>query len=110
MKQPTDQPAPHQTLDEIADEAIGARQMLPTRTRCEELDMLLRAAIEGILPQVRDQVGQATEGSRQWYQLRRIVEDTDDILGDSLGSGLVSAAIQVGRLATAYRALAVVAP
>lgn len=105
MNHPTDRAAPGQTLDSLIDEAIGARQMLPPYQRCEELDMLLRAAIEGILPAVRAEAGQAVERSRNWYRMRHILEDVDAVLQESLGSGLMSAAIQVGRLAEQCRRL-----
>jgi hypothetical protein len=105
MAKPTDRTATRQTLDELIDEAIGARQMLPPYGRCRELDMLLRAAIEGVLPAVRDAAGQAVERTRRWYALRHLLEDVDEVLQESLGSGLMSAAIQVGRLAEQCRRL-----
>lgn len=105
MSKPRDRTAPHQTLDSLIDEALGAKRMLPPYQRCEELDMLLRAAIEGILPTVRAEAEQAVERSRNWYELRHLLEDVDEALGEGLGSGLMSAAIQVGRLAEQCRRL-----
>lgn len=105
MNHPTDRAAPGQTLDSLIDEALGAKRMLPPYQRCEELDMLLRAAIEGILPAVRAEADQAVERSRNWYHLRHLLEDVDEVLQESLGSGLKSAAIQVGRLAEQCRRL-----
>jgi len=105
MNHPTDRAAPGQTLDELIDEALGARQVLLPIQRCQELDMLLRAAIEGVLPTVRAEAGQAVERTRGWYELRHLLEDVDEVLRESLGSGLLSAAIQVGRLAEQCRRL-----
>jgi hypothetical protein len=106
MKQPTDQPATDQTLASLIDEAIGARQMLPRRERCEELDRALRDRVAQLLPSVEERAGAAVERTREWYRLRAIVDDSREILNAGLGHGLLSAAIQVGRLAEQCQALA----
>jgi hypothetical protein len=105
MHHPTDQPARDQTLDALIDEALGACQMLPPYDRCLELDRQLRAAIGELVPAVQAQVGQLTAFSRDWHRLDGILEDTRDVLSDGLGSGLLSAAIQLAALGRQARAL-----
>jgi hypothetical protein len=61
--------------------------------------MLLRAAIKGLLPTVREEARRTVERQRRWYQLRHLIEDVEEVLAADLGSGLLSAAIQLGRLA-----------
>ena len=99
MPQPTDEPATDQTLDELIDEAYGAKQILPTYERCLHLDDALRAAIDRLLPDVEARAAAAVRGSRDWYELPRILDDARDTLAGTLGHGLLSAAIQVDRLA-----------
>jgi hypothetical protein len=106
VPQPTDQPAPDQTLDALIDEAIGARQMLPRRERCEELDHALRDRVAQLLPSVEARASAAVERTREWYRLRAIVGEAQETLDAGLGHGLLSAAIQVGRLAEQCQALA----
>ncbi|MEU9470390.1 DUF6415 family natural product biosynthesis protein [Streptomyces avermitilis] len=106
MTQPTDQPATHQPLDSLINEAFGARQVLPRRERCEELNQLLRAAIGDLIPAIQEQARQLPEYSRDWYRLTGIVEDTRDVLRGGLGHGLLSAAIHLSALARQARSLA----
>ncbi|MFI6491193.1 DUF6415 family natural product biosynthesis protein [Streptomyces sp. NPDC050564] len=106
MNQPTDQPATDQTLADLIDEAIGAKQVLLPYARCQELDEALRAAIAAILPAVQQELGGLKKYSRDWYQVTHVLADTDEVLAEGLGSGLLSAAIQVGRLAEQCRFLA----
>ncbi|MFD6552789.1 DUF6415 family natural product biosynthesis protein [Streptomyces sp. NPDC058398] len=106
MPQPTDQPATDQTLTSLIDEAIGARQMLPRRERCEELDRALRDRVAQLLPSVEVRADAAVERTREWYRLRAIVGEARETLDAGLGHGLLSAAIQVGRLAEQCQALA----
>lgn len=105
MPQPTDQPATDQSLDSLIGEAFGARQVLPPYERCEFLDKALRAAIERLLPEVETRAGRAVERSREWYALRVILDDVRETLDGGLGNGLLSAAIQVDRLAQACQRL-----
>ena len=106
MNQPTDQPATDPTLADLIDEAIGARRMLPPYACCQELDEALRAAILALLPGVQQELGGLTRYSRDWYHITHILADTREVLAEGLGHGLLSAAIQVGRLAEQCQVLA----
>jgi hypothetical protein len=105
MAQPTDQPATDQTLDSLIGEAFGAKRMLPPYERCLHLDQALRAAIDELLPEVDERAGRAVERSREWYALRNLLDDVRETLAGDLGHGLLSAAIQVDRLAQACQRL-----
>jgi hypothetical protein len=99
VAQPTDQPATDQTIGSLISEAIGARQMLPPYDRCIDLDRQLRDHLAHLLPHVQERAADAPVRSREWYRLQGLVDDAQDVLNAGLGHGLLSAAIQVGRLA-----------
>lgn len=105
MQQPTDRTAARQTLDQLTDEAISARQVLLPYERCVELNRLLRAAIGDLYLAAQEQARQLPAHGRDWHRVHNALADTDDVLADDLGSGLLSAAIQLGALARAARSL-----
>lgn len=105
MKQTTDQPATDQTLDSLVDEALGARQMLPPYERCIQLNQALRAAIGDLYLRAQEELGRLPEHGREWHQVHNALDDTDSVLADGLGHGLLSAAIHLGALARQARAL-----
>jgi hypothetical protein len=80
--------------------------MLPPYSRCLDLDRQLRGQLAGMLPAVEERAAQARERTREWYRLRSIVDDARETLDAGLGEGLLSAAIQVGRLAEQCQTLA----
>ncbi|MEV0556170.1 DUF6415 family natural product biosynthesis protein [Streptomyces sp. NPDC050597] len=106
MNHPTDRAARQQTLDSLIDEAIGARQMLPPYERCVELNQALRAAIGDLYLNAQEEARKLPEHSRGWRSVHNTLADADDVLAEDLGSGLLSAAIQLGALARTARALA----
>ncbi|UPZ27585.1 DUF6415 family natural product biosynthesis protein [Streptomyces sp. LRE541] len=110
MTQTTDQHTDRQTLDALIEEAVGARQMLPPYERCVELNRLLRAAIGDLYLAAQERLGQLPEHRRDWHRVRNALADTDAVLADNLGSGLLSAAIHLGDLARQARTLATVNP
>lgn len=99
VNHPTDQPAPHQTLDALITEAFAATRVLPTIRRCEELDRELRAQIERLVPIVQAQADHINRGEPDWYSRQRLLDNTTDALAEDLGSGLMSAAMHVQALA-----------
>ncbi|MFR9796861.1 DUF6415 family natural product biosynthesis protein [Streptomyces sp. MS06] len=106
MRQPTDQPAAHQPLDDLIDEGLAAAGMLPTRERCEELNERLRAELHRLMPLVQRRTDRLDRGSTDWYARQTLLDQTRTLLEDDLGPGLRSAAFHVHDLARACRALA----
>jgi hypothetical protein len=104
MTQPTDQPAPHQTLDALISEAFGATRDRPPPERCEELNRQLRAEIGHLHLAAREAQAGEEEYSRDWWRLRNVLLDTDYVLAEELKTGL-SAAIHLGALARQAQAL-----
>lgn len=104
MTNPTDQPAPHQTLDALIAEAFGAARTYPARERIEEINRLLRAVIGDLHLAAREARAGCEEYSRDWWRLRNVLLDTDYVLAEDLGDGL-SAAIHVAALARQAQAL-----
>jgi hypothetical protein len=104
VTQPTDQPAAHQTLDALIEEAFGAARTYPPRARVEEINRLLRARLGDLHLAAREAQAGCEEYSRDWWRLRNVLLDTDYVTEQELGEGL-SAAIHLGALARQVQAL-----
>jgi hypothetical protein len=105
MANPTDQPAPHQTIDDLIVEAVTAPRSFPRRERCAELDHALRVAIGDRYLVVQERLKEQAEYTRGWWRIRNVLDDVDGALAGDLGSGLMSAALHVAELARQTRAL-----
>jgi hypothetical protein len=105
VNHPTEPAAREQTLDALIIEAHGARQILPRRERCEELDRQLRTAIAHLRQAAIAQADTLEQRSRGWYRIYGVLDATEDALAGGLGDGLLSAAIHVGELARQAQAL-----
>lgn len=95
---------PQQSVDadEIAhliDEALGATGILPPMARLTELDQLLRAEVERLIPIVQRQADAAPLRSRQWYKLIQSAERAEDTLRYQVGAAPLVGSIQVAELA-----------
>jgi hypothetical protein len=106
VTQPTEPAAASDTLDALIDEALTARQILPTRDRCEHLNHELRAALDRLIPAVQAQADGMDRGDVAWWVRQRALDETANTLAEGLGLGLVSAATHVHELARYCRVLA----
>lgn len=105
MTNPTDRAAPQQPLDALIDEAFDATRILPPYERCETLNRDLRAVVEQLADQVRQRQAAAPERSRDWYRCDRLLADTEAVLAEGMGHGLLSAALHVAALGRQAQAL-----
>lgn len=110
VNHPTDRAAPGYTpaqVDALIAEAAAATGILPTIDRCHHLNGELRAAIQQLADQVRKQQAAVPDRSRDWYRCDRLLIDTDTVLAEGMGHGLLSAALHVAALGRQAQALAV---
>ena len=105
MTHPTDHPAPEQPLDALLDEAFDATRVLPPHPRCMELNQQLRDAIDDLYLKAKEARAGAVPRSRDWWRMENVLVDTDYVLAEDLGAGLLSAALHVAALARAAMAL-----
>lgn len=105
MTHPTDNAAPEQPLDALLDEAFDATRVLPPHPRCMELNQQLRAAIGDLYLAAQEARAGTVEHSRDWWRLTNALTDTEYVLAEDLGAGLLSAALHVAALARQALAL-----
>lgn len=98
MANPTDRTAPDQTLDDLISEAYAATGILPTIDDCRRINDGLRAAIGELAGQVGERQLHKTARSRDWYRCDRLLADTETLLAQDMGAGLLSAALHVAEL------------
>lgn len=102
---PTDHPAPEQPLDALLDEAFDATRILPPYGRCMELNRQLRAAIGDLYLAAQAARATAVPRSRDWWRMENVLVDTERVLAEDVGAGLLSAALHVAALARQAMAL-----
>lgn len=107
MQQPTEHhsAAQQQELDQLISEAYAATGILPTIDDCHRLNERLRAAIKGLADQVKVRQDGQTAGTRDWYRCDRLLADTETVLAETMGPGLLSAAMHVAALGRHCQAL-----
>jgi hypothetical protein len=90
--------AQQQELDDLISEAYAATGILPTIDACHRLNERLRAAIRDLAGQVKERRAGQTTGTRDWYRCDRLLTDTETVLAETMGPGLLSAAMHVAAL------------
>lgn len=101
----TPQPVDADDVAHLIEEALGATGILPPMARLEELDKLLRAEIERLVPVVQRQADATPLRSREWYMLIQAAERAEDALQYQIGAAPLAGAIHVGELARRVREL-----
>jgi hypothetical protein len=104
VSKPTEQPAPHQTLDALIEEAFRTPRVGAPHERYIELDELLRDAVEDLVAVAKKTQAGCERYSRDWWRLRNVLLDTGYELAKPLGEGL-AAALHVSALARQVQAL-----
>lgn len=92
-------PTSSRTTRALVHEGLAASGLLPTYERMVELDELLRAELDRLLPMVQAQANSLNHGTTEWYGRQRVLDEARHALAGGLGPGLRSVALQVHRLA-----------
>ncbi|WP_411091374.1 DUF6415 family natural product biosynthesis protein [Streptomyces sp. 049-1] len=101
----TRRPVDAAEVSELIAEALGATGILPPMARLEELDRLLRAEIERLVPVATRQADAVPLRSREWYALVQATERAEDAMQYQIGAAPLAGAIHVGELASRVREL-----
>ncbi|MFP3992229.1 DUF6415 family natural product biosynthesis protein [Streptomyces sp. E11-3] len=90
---------PISAIREVIEEGLDATRILPPYERLVELDKMLRAELDRLMPIVQQHTDTLDPGTVQRYGQQCVLDDTREVLARDLGVGLRSAAVQVHRLA-----------
>jgi hypothetical protein len=93
------QPVDADTNSRLIAEALSTTEILPPIDRLEQLDELLRAEIERLVPLVLRRADAVSFGSRDWYTLIQTAERAEDAAQFQIGTTPLAGAIHVAELA-----------
>ncbi|MEV7796543.1 DUF6415 family natural product biosynthesis protein [Streptomyces sp. NPDC087512] len=93
------QPVDADKISRLIAEALSATGILPPMDRLVQLDELLRAEIERLVPLVQRRADAVSLRSRDWYKLIQTAERAEDAAQFQIGTTPLAGAIHVAELA-----------